>query len=151
MTDAKADSQTRYAFICGAWWKPPVVWESQTFSYSVSWWRRCPLPSAYCTSSRVPSRLLFLPMVRNRPRFDIVEEDFECEIGQKQLDGTTTQCRAAPTTLCPLACRWLREPNKVVAVFRLVSSAVLRSTLRVSPSFRGGRRYTTGGAVDRGT
>ncbi|CAM9342946.1 unnamed protein product, partial [Ectocarpus sp. 12 AP-2014] len=47
--------------------------------------------------------------------------------------------------------RWLREPNTVVAVFRLISSAVLRSTLRVSPSFRGDRRYSTGGAVDRGT
>ncbi|CBJ29754.1 expressed unknown protein [Ectocarpus siliculosus] len=38
-----------------------------------------------------------------------------------------------------------------MAVFRLISSAVLRSTLRVPPSFRGGRRYSTGGAVDRGT
>ncbi|CAM9247691.1 unnamed protein product, partial [Ectocarpus sp. 12 AP-2014] len=47
--------------------------------------------------------------------------------------------------------RWLREPNTVVAVFRLISSAVLRSTLRAPPSFRGDRRYSTGGAVDRGT
>ncbi|CAN0056871.1 unnamed protein product [Ectocarpus sp. 13 AM-2016] len=47
--------------------------------------------------------------------------------------------------------RWLREPNTVVAIFRLITSAVLRSTSRVSPSFRGNRRYSTGGAVDRGT
>ncbi|CAM9178731.1 unnamed protein product [Ectocarpus fasciculatus] len=47
--------------------------------------------------------------------------------------------------------RWLREPNKVVAVFRLISSAVLRRKSRASPSFRGGQPYSTGGAVDRGT
>ncbi|CAB1100229.1 unnamed protein product [Ectocarpus sp. CCAP 1310/34] len=47
--------------------------------------------------------------------------------------------------------RWLREPNTVVAVFRLISSAVLKSTSRVSSSFREDRRYSSGGAVDRGT
>ncbi|CAM9229187.1 unnamed protein product, partial [Ectocarpus sp. 8 AP-2014] len=47
--------------------------------------------------------------------------------------------------------RWLREPNSLMAVYRLVSSAVSSPTSRVSPTFGGVRQYSTGEAVGRGT
>ncbi|CAM9254960.1 unnamed protein product, partial [Ectocarpus sp. 4 AP-2014] len=47
--------------------------------------------------------------------------------------------------------RWLREPNSLMAVYRLISSAVSSSTPRVSPAFGGVRQYSTGEALGRGT